>query len=82
MCSKAAHLMHGKVREENDKVLLHSHNKACVAFIAAGNNFNMVTHAEVFPQLMSRKLQWVLRTERGRPIRPVTETALYTTELV
>lgn len=59
------YLMHGKVREENDKVLLDADYEARVTFKTAGDYFHVVAHTKVLPQFMSWKLERVLK-ERPR----------------
>ena len=58
-----AYLVHGEVREEDDEVLLHSHDEASVAFVSPGNHLYVVAHPEIFSQLVSRELQRVLHRE-------------------
>ncbi len=56
--------MHGEIREQNDKVLLHTDYEACVTFKTSCNNLHVVTHTEVLPQLMSWKLKRVLNKNK------------------
>lgn len=56
--------MHGQVREEDDKVLLHTDDEACVALVAAGDDLHVVAHPEVLLQLVGRELQGVLENAR------------------
>lgn len=58
--------MHGEVWEQNDKVLLHTDYEARVTFKTSRDNLHMVTHTEVLPQLMSRKLKRVLNKNKQR----------------
>lgn len=55
------HLVHGEVGEEDDEVLFHSDNEACVPLVPAGDHLHMVAHPEVFLQLVSGELQGVLQ---------------------
>lgn len=52
--------MHSEIREQNDKVLLHTDYEACVTFKTPCDNLHMVAHTEVLPQLMSWELKRVL----------------------
>lgn len=67
--------MHSEVREEDDKVLFDSYNESCVTLVAPSDHFHMIPHAEVFPQLMCRKLQWVLYTT-NQSIRQLAQTVM------
>lgn len=55
--------MHGKVREENDKVLLHADYKARVTFKTTRDYFHVVAHTKVLPQFMSWKLERILKAK-------------------
>lgn len=57
-----SHLVHGEVREKDDKVLLHSDDEARVSLVAAGDDLHVVAHAEVFLQLVRGELQGILQT--------------------
>lgn len=56
--------MHGEVRKEDDKILLHPDDEACVSLIATSDNLHVVPHSEVFSQLVCRELQRILHTDR------------------
>lgn len=56
--------MHGEVREEDDKVLLHAYDEAGVALVAACYHLDVVTHTEVLPQFMGWELQRILHTDQ------------------
>lgn len=49
------YLMHCEVREEDDKVLLHSDDQTSVSLVSSSDHLHVVSHTEVFTQLMSRK---------------------------
>lgn len=63
-----AYLVHGEVREEDDEVLLHPDDQARVALVAPSDHLHVVAHAEVLPQLVSRKLQRVLNTPQAQGV--------------
>lgn len=58
------YLVHGEVREEDDKVFLHSYDEAGVSLVSPCNHLHMVAHPEIFSQLMSRELQRILHCNR------------------
>lgn len=60
MPQHSPYLVHGEVREEDHKVLFHTHNEARVTLKSPSNHFHMVPHLEVFPQLLGWELQHVL----------------------
>lgn len=53
--------VHGQIGEENDHVILDAYNKTRVVLVAAGNDTDMVTHREVFLELVGLELEWVLQ---------------------
>lgn len=53
--------MHGEVREQDDKVLLHSDDQAGVALVTAGDHLHVVAHPEILLELVSRELQRILQ---------------------
>lgn len=61
MSEQHRYLMHGEVGEEDDEVLLHSDNEACVPLVPPSDHLHVVAHPEVFSQLVSGELQRVLR---------------------
>lgn len=65
MNGQSRYLVHGEVREQDDEVLFHSDDEASVALVSPGDHLHVVAHPEIFPQLVSWKLQRVLR-ERGK----------------
>jgi len=54
------YLVHGKIREEHDNVVLNTHYQSRVVLVSTCNHLDMVTHLEELLQLVSRKLQWIL----------------------
>lgn len=58
--------MHGEVRKEDDKILLHPDDEACVSLIATSDNLHVVPHSKVFSQLVCRELQRILQVHTDR----------------
>ena len=44
---KLIYLMHGKIREQNDHVVLNSNDQASVTLISTRDHFNVVAHLEI-----------------------------------
>lgn len=61
-----AHLVHGEVREEDDKVLLHPNDEARVTLETPRDHFHVVAHLEILAQLLSWELQHVLGGKEHR----------------
>lgn len=55
-----SYLVHGEVREEDDEVLLHPHDEACVALKPTSDHLHVVPHLEVLAKFLGWELQHVL----------------------